>query len=98
MLKTLTHAAQVMRKHMPGNTSMSHPIALLALQGGPRGMTDLSILTSTSTAALTGLGNSLVHAGVVERVHGPDRRRVMLALTEKGRQVVQEMLTSEDAQ
>lgn len=55
------------------------------LRGGPKRMSELAAITSTSSANMTGLIDRLAERGLIERVRSEsDRRVVDVAITEEG--------------
>lgn len=76
-----------------GNVSYAQFFLLGYLASEPRlTMTDISRKMGHSTAAATGLVDRLERLGYVQRVHAAeDRRKVMVQITPKGQQLVQEL-------
>jgi DNA-binding MarR family transcriptional regulator len=82
MTTHLTNVFQFARRH---NLSLSAMWALLVLRDQPdTAITQVGDAVGISSAAITGVVDTLAEAGLVERTHGlKDRRKVFLRLTEK---------------
>ena len=76
------------------NSGITAPIALLHLRHHDAcGMTELSRVTSSSTASSTGIVDRLVRLGLVRRVNSAhDRRAVYAMLSDKGMAFVDSMM------
>lgn len=92
-LATLQTVNRVMRCHMPASHSLNYPILLLALTDRPQGlgMGEAGTLCGISTASITLAVDAMETAGLIRRTYPKDRRKVELALTDRGRGVVLEM-------
>lgn len=93
-LRRLIVAAEHHRQSVSGavglGTTESHAVSVLALHGG-RGQSELARDLQLTSSASTALVDRLERQGVAERTRHPhDRRRTIVRLTERGRNIATE--------
>lgn len=95
-----THLAREVEQTLAGhglNSATFDVLATLRRSGPPYALSpgDLLATTMVSSGTMTNRLDQLEKAGLVARTHNPeDRRSVIIALTDKGRTVVDEAVTA----